>query len=161
MSLIDKLPSDIIKNIFNQFDFVSQCNVRLVSTYFTICPITNLFDGVPNLNKLTDVILKSYPYTIQLYAGNNKKITNIGHLVHLEVLSAWGNCGIDDMGIKSLTKLTKLNVGDNHKITDINHLINLRILYAGDNCGISDLGINKLTNLVELYSWNNKKITNM
>lgn len=159
--IIDQLPSDIIKNIQNQLNFIDQCNLRLVSTYFTICPITNLFDDVPNVHKLSDEILKLYPFCIKLYAGNNANITDINHLIDLQILNAWGNCGIDDIGLRKLTNLTKLNAGDNERITNINHLAKLQILYAPDDCGIDDKGLCQLTNLIELHTWNNKKITNI
>ena len=119
---------DIIYIIYNQLDFINQSNLRLVSKDFTKYPITNLFDNVPKKYKLTDIILKSYPFIIKLNAGNNKKITNVNHLINLQILNAEGGCGIDNRGLRSLTNLTELDASCNIKITDVKHLINLRIL---------------------------------
>lgn len=162
MIYLNQLVSDIIKIIHNQLDFPSQCNLRLVSTRFLIFPITNLFDNVPNINRLTNAICQSYPHTIKLNSNYNRKIMDINQLINLQILYAMPNkCGIDNDGIKHLTNLTELYVADNCKITDINHLINLRILNAGYDCGINNNGIKQLTNLTTLYANSNYKITNI
>ena len=51
-------------------------------------------------------------------ATNNNKITDINHLVKLRTLMAGGNCGIDNIGISSLTNLTSFNSKGNDKITN-------------------------------------------
>jgi hypothetical protein len=156
----DQLVSDIITIIHNQLNFPNQVHLRLVSKNFTKYPITNLFDGVPHVYKLSNHILKSYPFIIKLNAWDNKKITDVNHLKSLQILAANNNCGIDNQGISALTNLISLNVTGNKKITDINHLINLRILYARNCSGIADNGINLLTNLTKLDAMGNKKIVN-
>jgi hypothetical protein len=59
----------------------------------------------------------------KLDVSDNKKITNITHLINLQILDISDNCGIDNNGILLLTNLTYLN---NTKITNITHLINLK-----------------------------------
>ena len=150
---------DITYIIYNQLDFITQSNLRLVSKDFAKYPITNLFDNVPNKYKLTDKILKSYLRVIKLNASHNNKITNVNHLINLRILHVRGNCGIGDDGLNRLTNLTELDAGNNNEITNVNHLINLRILYSRANCGIGNDGLSRLTNLTELYTDGNNKIT--
>ena len=112
---MNTLIDDIIWIIFNLLGFQDQINFRLVTKYFAIhFPITNLYDNAP-YDKLTDEILKLYPFAIKLRA--NFKITNIDHLCQLRILDVEGDCGIGDDGISKLTNLTKLNADYNYKIT--------------------------------------------
>lgn len=157
--LLNQLIPDIIKNIYDRLGFIAQVKLRLVSKFFVKYEITNLFDDVPNYHRLTDNILKLYPYIIKLDVSHNKKITNINHLVNLQVLNANGFCGIGNKEILSLTNLTELYVRNNINITDVNHLTNLKILDADGYCGIDNMGIRLLTNLVQLSSLYNDKIT--
>lgn len=178
---IDLLPSDIIRSIHNELDFVSQCNLRLASTYFTLFPITNLFDNVPNISNITNTILKLYPMITKLNAFNNEKITDFTHLINLQILDCGndfelfpidhddkiidinhlknlrilhcsGECEIHNSSIALLTNLTELYCTDNPYITDVNHLVNLKILHANNYCGITNTSISALTNLTELKS---------
>lgn len=165
---IDQLPSDIIKIIHNQLDFIDQCNLRLVSAYFTMYEITNLLDNVPNVDRLTDAICQSYPMCTKLNATNNNKITNINHLVNLTELNTFNNDKITDF-----THLINLRIlyygndfeifpiGHDDKIIDINHLKNLRILHCVGDCEIHNTSIVLLTNLTELNCTENPYITDI
>ena len=52
---MDIFIKDIFSMIFDQLNFMSQTNLRQVSTHFIInYPITNLYDEIPNMYKLTD-----------------------------------------------------------------------------------------------------------
>lgn len=170
------LPSDIIKIIHNQLDFFSQSNLRLASKYFVENPITNLSHdssrdrlkssgNSPSMNELfnlTNVILKLYPFVTKLNIAHNEDVTDISHLVNLQILNASGySCGINNNSLLSLTNLTELNTHNNSKITDVNHLIKLRTLNAVYNSGISDNGIRLLTNLTELDVYDNSRIRNI
>lgn len=92
---IDLLPSDITKSIHNELDFVSQCNFRLVSIYFTQRGI------IPE----------------RVNCSGNKKITDVNHLVNLKILHSKNKCGIDNEGIRLLTNLTRLDNSNNSKIS--------------------------------------------
>jgi hypothetical protein len=96
---------------------------------------------------------------IELYAGNNKKITNVSFMKNLKKLYASSNCGIDQHGINGLD-LIELSASNNNKITNVSFMKNLKKLYADSNCGINQHGIDGL-NLIKLYASNNNKITNV
>lgn len=83
---LDSIPSDIIKGIQNELDFIAQSNLRLVSTYFVTNPITNLSLDISDrarlkiscndtsrneLYNLTDDILKLYPSVTKLNVSHN------------------------------------------------------------------------------------------
>src|SRR5207237_1072600 len=108
---------------------------------------------------LTDQILSNYHFIKKLDASNNPTITNVNHMTKLEILHAYGNCGIDDNGISELN-LKKLYASYNFTITNVNHMSKLEILHACSNCGIDDNGISEL-NLKELYASYNFTITNV
>lgn len=166
--LFIQLPVDIIRLVHNELDFIGQKNLRLASHIFTAYPITNLLDNVPNLNKLTGKILKSYPFLTALNISHSYRmgrrenyrpaIININHLVNLKILNIEDCDKINNNGISLLTNLIELNVNNNRQITDINHLVKLRILHAWGVSGISDISISTLTNLAELNAENNNKI---
>lgn len=155
----DQLVPDIIYIITNQLDFVGQKNFRTISTNYIKYPITNLSTNVPNREKITDSILKLYPYITKLNVTDNENVTNINHLIYLRKLNASGACRINNSGIIDLTNLTKLNISYNEKITDIDHLINLQILHAGGkHCRISNASFSSLTNLTEVDAGENYNI---
>lgn len=174
---LDSLPTDIIKEIQNELDFIAQSNLRLVSTYFVTNPITNLSVDISNrarlkisgndpsrndLLNLTDAILKLYPSITKLNIAHNEKVTDIKHLVNLQILNASGySCRINNDTIMGLTNLTKLNTHNNSRITNVNHLKKLRILNAIYNSGIDDTGISSLTNLTKLNIYDNDRITHI
>jgi len=58
----------------------------------------------------------------------------------IKKLLAYGDCGIDDKGIKNVN-LVYLFVDDNPKITNVNHMKDLKSLHASGYCGIDDYGI--------------------
>ena len=66
-----RIPSDIIKIIHDQLNFISQVNLRLASKSFAKNPITNLSRNVPYVHKLTDTILISYGNITKLCANDN------------------------------------------------------------------------------------------
>lgn len=136
--MLDKLVSDILRNICNQLNFITQCNLRSVSKPFLPYVITNLSDDVPNVHEITNEICQLYPHAIKLNIGNNPKVTDISHLLHLQTLYCYRQCGIDNDEILSLTNLTALkNRG---------------------NCGVDQKGIALLSESVEIYAEGNKKI---
>lgn len=152
------LPIELWQYILDLSDFKSRIVLRLTCKLLHEQLKIYDFTDCHCKHKLTDEILKSYPFIRKLDASHNYNITNVNHLIHLKVLYAYGSCGIDDNGIKKLD-LIKFDAYDNHKITDVGHLTNLRKLDAGSTCGINDNNIKKL-NLTKLYANNNSKITN-
>lgn len=153
---MDNLLLDIGFIIFNQLDFIDQCVLRLVSTYFLNYPITNLMDRVPNKQRLNNTILKLYPYVVKLDAYNNYTITDISHLKHLKVLNAGYKSGICD--VANLINLTELHTNDHNPIKNICTLTGLRILTS---CHVNNDDIEQLTNLTELNVTLNENITNV
>jgi hypothetical protein len=167
---IDQLPADIIRSIHNQLNFIDQCNLRLVSTYFTMYQITNLLDNVPNVTNLTDAICQSYPMCTKLNAVNNNNITNVNHLVNLIELNINNNNKITDFShlinlqilyCKGKCKMFMSSSDDDEKLINLNHLINLRILHCVGDCEIDNNSISRLTNLTELNCSKNEYITNI
>ena len=75
----------------------------------------------------------------------------------LQILYAFGECGINQKGIEGLN-LIKLNARNNSKITNVSHMKSLQILNATGYCGIDQRGIEGL-NLIELYVSYNSKIS--
>lgn len=164
MISLDQLPSDIIKIIHNELDFIGQKNLKLISIAFIKYPITNLLDNVPNRLNLTDEKLKSYPHIIKLNIDRNKKIKNISDLMHLQILNISSSY---EYTIASLTNLTKLSINRTGKIIyiktmeSINHLVNLRELHITQNNIINNNDIKSLTNLTHLDIHNSINITNI
>ena len=178
------LPLEVWQIIFDHADFLTQIRLkRVCHDFYHTLRITNLYNILEKyLRKLTDSILKSYPYVKKLDAGglsqitdagikhldlcvlnarNNFNIKNISHLVNLEILYATHFSGIDDNSLTQLKNLKKLSVSNNPKITNLNHLSNLETLIANDiYCGIDDDGIKKL-NLKKLDCTRNPKITDV
>ena len=113
------LPIEIWQCILNSLDFKSQITMRMVCKLFYEKLEIWDFDRIPYkyIEKLTDIILLAYPFIRYLWASYNPKITDVNHLTNLQKLWAFGNCGIDDTGIKDLKNLIILNAYGNPKIT--------------------------------------------
>src|SRR5271163_1032418 len=111
---MEMLVLDIGLMIYDLLDFMSQVNLRLVSKHFAANYfITNLFDNVPNRYALTDDILKNYCHVLKLNVGYNPNVNNVNHMVKLQKLYAYWNCGIDNDGLNKLNGIVMLNVGNN------------------------------------------------
>src|SRR5579872_383532 len=148
---------DIFNIILSYIKFNNQ--IKLVQCdIITNISITDLY-YIDNIYKmvLNDNIIKNYKNI--KYIEVNNKITNVNHCVNLEKLDAYGNCGINDNGIKDCINIKELDVSNNNKITNVNHCVNLEKLYAYDNCGINDYGIKDCINIKELHVYGNNKIT--
>lgn len=101
---------------------------------------------------------------IELYAWNNPRICDIGHMKNLTILDASADSGINSNSIKDLPKLKTLkliNRSSKKEICDLNHLINLRELNIANGSKINDDGIKNLINLKKLDSYNNSGIRNI
>ena len=122
--------------------------------------ITDIYNIDEKYKKiLTQSIIDRYINIKKLDALGNTKITNVNHLAKLEILYAFGQCGINDIGIMCSINLKSLNASDNSKITNVNNLVNLETLYANNKCGINDAGIINCINLKILNYHINTKIT--
>lgn len=155
---LEQLPSDIICTIHSQLDFLSQLKLKLTSILFATYPITNLSDRLPSRDKITDEILKLYPYATKLYA-NSDAITDLNYIIHLQKLQITHQCKITNEGIFLLKNLTELYIYNKMEIVDLNQLKNLQILTTRDS-KIFNGGIKSLTNLTRLNIPNSKKIDN-
>ena len=68
---------------------------------------------------------------ISLSVSGNNKITNINHLVNLQILDAnYNNCGIDNRGVSQLTNLVKINADYNKKLTRTQNMVKIKIAYG-------------------------------
>lgn len=174
---------DVLQHcIINKLDFRSMIRFRQVCKWFHRLEIHDFYHiDKKYLMRLSDEILKNYPFIELLNAYNNDKILDVNHLTRLIKLNASNdriyiretggyyecrpnyyhseNCKISDASIKNLN-LVELIACGNSLITDVNRMTNLRKLYASYNCGIDDDGI-KDTNLTELCIMYNRKITNV
>src|SRR5258705_153770 len=146
----------------NFLDFLSTIRLRQVSKLHYGLKIYD-FLNIPKeyINKLTNEIIKKYPFIQKLDANNNPKITNVSYLTNLEILWASGNRGIDNNGLTDCINIKELNANDNPKITNVSHMTKLEILWAYDDCGIDDNGLMGCINIKELEASNNPKITNV
>ena len=155
---MDSLIVDILRLIFDQLNFISQLELRLVSTYFmTNCPIRRFLNSTPNQWALTNDYLKSYPNLTELDVNAN--MTDINHLTNLRRLSINRYCMIANDGFSQLTNLTELSVCNGY-VLHINHMTSLRKLSIGSAFVITNDGLTNLTNLTELYT-HNKAITDI
>ena len=100
-------------DIINIIKINKKCNRIKIKDFY------NIPDKIKN--KLTNEILNKYNDIEKLDANNNPKITNINHLEKLKTLCAYGDCGINNEGIKNLTNLKYFDASHNQKITNINH----------------------------------------
>ncbi len=159
MALTYLLPFEIWQEIILYCEFLTAIRLRQLNKWFYKLEIHDFYNiDWKYLNKLSDEILKAYPFIRKLNAYYNEKIKDVNHMTNLKVLNADYDCGISDDGIKQLN-LIELSASGNSKIKDVNHLTNLKVLNAGGYyCGISNDGIKQL-NLIELFSYGNKKIT--
>lgn len=83
-----ELPFDMIILFFDLLNFTDQLNFRNASKYFMKnFPITNMYDDISHINRLTYKILKAYPYITKLNIKDTK-IKNINHLKNLQILKA-------------------------------------------------------------------------
>ena len=104
-----------------------------------------------NLKSLTDLKLLS------IY--QNYKITDLNHLINLEILDVGGLfVSITNDSFKQLTSIKVLRVDNNKLVTDIRHLTNLVYLSAEFWSGISEDNIKGLTKLKEIKCDNNLKL---
>lgn len=141
------LPPEIWQIILEKSDFCSQIRLTQVSQLnHCFLRITDFYNiDKKYLMRLTDNILKSYPYIKILDASNNPKITNVNYLSKLEILYATLNCGINNTGIQNIN-LIKLYASFNYKITDVKHMTKLiecilatrNIVDAQDHLGTRD-----------------------
>jgi len=113
-------------------------------------------DGIKYLTKLK-----------MLNVNGNRYITELDHLVNLQVLHAgndpmydFGFCAINNTSIKNLTNLTELDIQCNEHVNDISSLTNLKILNACAS-NIDDKSIKYMTKLVKLDISQNEHITNI
>jgi len=151
-------------------------NLRLldISSYDEDCGMGGIFThvcGIENtgLSRLTNLT--------ELNMKNNRKITNINHMINLRTLDATGNCKIKNSGLSRLTNLTKLNIDGNKNITikEKNCFINLRTLSIASfmnlggffappiifDCKSTSNKCSKLTNLTELNINDNEMVTDI
>ena len=130
------LPLELYQIILEQLKFRSQIRIRLLSRKLYKLEIYDFYN-IPQkyIKRLSDKILKLYPFIKKLNVCDNYKVTNVNHMTNLKILGALGDCGIDDNGIKDLN-LIELDAGYNPRIKNINHMTNLRKLDASGICGI-------------------------
>jgi hypothetical protein len=156
------IPIEIFQLILDHSDFLTKIRLRCVSTYLhvklEICDFYHIDRAYSQI--LTDDILRAYAFITKLNAGSNEKITNVNHLTRLEILNAYGKCGINNQGITGL-KLKKLCCGCNPRITSVDHMSSsLKKLDAESYSGIDDKGIASL-NIIILNASFNPRITNI
>ena len=151
--ILMNLPIEIWQLILSHSKFLIQIRLRCVCKLFHEKLEVYKFSD----SKLTDDILRNYPFIKELNANYNPRITTVNHMSRLEILYAGGNCDIDDIGIQN-ANLKELDASDNPRITTVNHMSRLEILNAMGTCGIDDIGIQN-ANLKELRADYNQKIT--
>ena len=135
---------DVYKNyVFDYLDMLSQ--IRLLATCWEFrngLDITDMYNiDYKYKSSLTQTIIDRYINLRSLEASNNPKITNVNHLTKLEILKAYGRCGINDAGFVNCINLKTLNASNNKKISDVKQLIKLEILKAYCECEINETGI--------------------
>ena len=120
------LPLELYQIVLEQLEFKSQIRIRLLSKKLYRLEIHDFYN-IPRIftDRLNNEILKLYPFIKELNTCDCHKITNINHMRNLKKLIAFGDCGIDDNGIKNLN-LIELYSHNNPKITNVSHMTNLK-----------------------------------
>lgn len=124
--------TDIVQNIIYHLDLIS--SLRL----FSCCKNYNnrlCIEDLKNISKqqrlnLTNDILKQKKFRNLKYLNisNNQNVTEIDHLIRLEILIARGmKCVLNQSSIQNLN-LVELDVHNNLRITDLNHMTRLEKL---------------------------------
>lgn len=138
--------SRIIKLCWDDFDYPTQRNIRLVARYFSRCLITNLYD---NVTDNLDIIPLLHPKIIKLKMGrlsqwniNNEQLRSLTNLTELQL----GYCP-SIKNIDYLSKLKKLTLLDIHYIGSVNNLTRLVKLKLGRYCLNNSTNLTNLTNL--------------
>ncbi len=117
MALTYLLPFEIWQEIILNCEFLTAIRLRQLNKWFYKLEIHDFYNiDWKYLNKLSDDILKAYPFIQKLNAS-------------------WNNM-ISDDGIKQLN-LIKLYASSNSKIRDVNHITNLTELYTYNNLKIT------------------------
>ena len=106
------LPIEIWQQCLSHSEFLIQIRLRCVCKLFHEKLEVYKFSD----SKLTDNILRNYPFIKELNANYNPRITTVNHMSRLEILHAQSNCGIDDIGIQN-ANLKELRADYNQKIT--------------------------------------------
>ena len=121
-----RLSYDLFAVIFDRCDFESQIRYRQCNKFtYNNIQMTQFFTIRKISLKLSNDILKMYPYVVELDAFNTNKITDINHLYYLKVLDA--SCSlIKQYGISELRNIETLITNPN--ISDVNHLTRLKYL---------------------------------
>ena len=123
-----QLPIDIILRLYEFCGFKTKINFRSVNLQlYKTLNITDL-KNIPckYRNKLSNDVIKLYPYCQLLYASNNTKINCLTNLRNLRVLNAEDNSAITQETIQNLILLEELYVNGNRGISNVNHLSNLK-----------------------------------
>ena len=98
---------EVYNEIFEYCDINDQLNIMLT------CKLLNKKLKIKKLNhsNVSDKILKQEKFIDleELDASDNKKITNVNHLIKLKILGCSRDCGINQKGIKDLKLIEKLN----------------------------------------------------
>ena len=159
-SLFLQLPVEILSMIFDLLDLKSQLNMCSVSTFFKKFNITNFWniEEVIESTKITEDILKKYPFIKFLNLCDNRIIKDINFLKHVTKLNISGGSLVSSEGIKNLLNLKYLNANNNNNITFLTNNIRIKYLVASGLCGLSDDQIKHLK-LRKLYACKNNRIS--
>ena len=136
MNRFELLPNDLLDWFFSKYlSFRSQITCKKVCKRFKNIKI-RLIPGNPHA-KLTNTILKQFPFLTELYATYNLNITSEGlkYVPLLKTLNANSNPNITSEGLKYVPLLTRLYATGNSNITDegLKYVPLLTTLYATGN----------------------------
>ena len=158
--------TDLWQAILETSDLISQIRLIQVCSHFnnylriTDFRRTNL-NNPKNVNRLTNDILKYYPYITKLNLLFNIKVDDVNHLNYLQELYVGPT--IDNDGISHIN-LNTICMTHNSKITNLNHMSKLKVLidnrHVFGHVKLDDNGIKKL-NLIVLHVDDNQLITDI
>src|ERR1700733_3439505 len=98
INIVDYIPFDIWRSIFEFCDFEDQIKLRQVNKKFhENLHMTDFYNiNKKYLKRLTDAILKNHKHIKYLDVHKNPKVTTVNDMLNLKKLNAGGNCGIGD-----------------------------------------------------------------
>jgi len=177
------LPLEILQMIFEYLDFKNKIILKLVCNYFYRGLVIYDLYNIDNiyLARLTDEIIKSYPYLKYLDASYNSKITgitvpstliklnitnnqyfvNLTNLTELTELRAGFCFGLKNQSIEKCLKLEYLYLRSTPNVTSIRHLTKLKFLDISGASGVGNEELKYCNQLVRLKIASNINITDL
>lgn len=150
--MIDILSTDILNYILTFLDIYSQISlVNICKRFKTKIKIKNLDVPFKYSKRVTNDILKKYPYIEELSIYDNKLITDLNDYKFIRKLNI-NNCRIGFDGIKHLSNIIELDITNNLNYFDLRVFTRLEILNLRGLSNITVQHLNEIPTLKIVYA---------